>query len=417
MIYRFKIWGALALLLLGTDLRASCPLKTRQEWQAFLELHSQHPGWVQTCEDGECDEAYFEFVLEKVLSVFEECGNEILKDKKITACTDHYVRFVPAWLRQHDSENYGFDVPNDLYLRNQESDARPKGMMRVPDVIVAALPDRKKVEEAARRHGYKYLTQASAIDGTRTFILNPDPNGRYDQWLLLNLKEHSTQTSTKMPVSVLSVEKKDAKGNAYPRVRLHFRDYDVLKNKDHVELVLKEQGNGKCYACHASGVRQLIARRTPELEGKPILGEIGYRETGADAPKDFGFRRLMEFNRRLRSYGQPDWTGFIDPKDHGPVIGKKQSCTDCHDGKSRGVLNISTSTDQLTKKIFAELSMPYDTHLPELVERSQMHNPDLSAQESRRLKRAFGKHKLLLKEYLDSRLPELSKWLLEVPCT
>jgi len=66
--------------------------------------------------------------------------------------------------------------------------------------------------------------------------------------------------------------------------------------------------------------------------------------------------------------------------------------------------------------MFAELSMPYDTHLPELIERSQMHNPDLSPQESQRLKRAYGKHKMLLKEYLDSRLPELSKWLLEVPC-
>ena len=98
-------------------------------------------------------------------------------------------------------------------------------------------------------------------------------------------------------------------------------------------------------------------------------GEPGFDEIGSPAPVEFAYNRLMEFNRRLRSYGSPDWDGKIVPENHGPALGRSKACTDCHDGKSRGILTVSTSKTQLEKKIYYELSMPYDTELQPLLER------------------------------------------------
>lgn len=394
-----------------------CPLRTEAQWQSFLERYADNEKWVETCEDAGCDEQYSDFVKNNVQRVLESCAGFIAQHEGIKQCTANYRRFVPAWIRQHDGESYGFDVPNSAYLADQEAPDKPKEMMKVPDALVQALPDRKNVEEAARKNGYKYLTHDSAIDGLRTFVLVSDPKGRFDQWLLLNLQAgKESAASTTMPLSVIAVQKKDAKGTALPKVRLHFRDYDIGRTGDRFELHANEEGNGKCYACHASGVRQLIPRRTPVLEGKPARGETGFDEAGTSAPADFAFSRLVEFNQRLRSYGQPDWDGKINPGDHGPALGRAQGCVDCHDGKSRGVLNISTSTVQLEKKIHTELSMPPDTPFQNLLERHQMKNPNLLPEEEKALKKAFATNETLMNDYMDSRLPELKRWLLETPC-
>jgi hypothetical protein len=414
-----------AILLLGRTGRSHvvppapgfCPLRTAEEWQQFLNHSADDNGWAVTCEDEGCDEKFWRHVRTKVQATLAACAGVIAQTPQLEKCTANFRRFVPVWLRQHDGESYGFNVDNHRYLAEQESSDKPEGMMVVPPEIVAALPDRKRVEEAARKHGFKYLTHDSAIDGIRTFVLNPDPKGRYDQWLLLNLKAgKSALASTTMPLSVLTVQKADASGRRLSKVRLHFRDYTINDESRPYTLENNESGNGKCYACHASGVRQLIARRTPVLEGKPARGETGFDEAGVNPPKDFAFSRLMEFNRRLRSYGQPDWDGKILPEDHGPVLGKAQGCTDCHDGKSRGVLNMSTSVSQVEKKVLAELGMPYDTPLPRLLERDQMKNPALLPHEERMLKNAFDAHESLTKDFEASRMPELKKWLLETPC-
>lgn len=396
---------------------AACPLQTPEAWQSFLERYAENEKWVETCEDSACDEEYFAFVRHNIRRVLDTCAAFIAEHPAIESCTRHYREFVPTWMRMHDEGSYGFNVPNHEYLARQERPDRPAGMMQPPEAIVRALPDRSKVEEAARLAGYKYLTHDSGIDGIRTFVFNPDPHGRFDQWLLLNLKAGDTSVNSSTPLSVLTVQKRDAAGNPLKKVRLHFRDWTIEHSGAGYRLTLNEEGNGKCYSCHTNGVRQLIPRRTPTLEAKPSRGEPGFDEAGSGPPlPDFAYGRLMEFNRRLRAYGAPDWEGMVTPENHGPVLGEAQGCTDCHDGKSRATLNVSTSTTQIEKRIHDDLSMPYDTDLPRLLERHQMKNPKLTPDEERALREAFAAHGAMTDDYLGARAPALRDWLLETPC-
>ena len=198
-------------------------------------------------------------------------------------------------------------------------------------------------------------------------------------------------------------------------MRVHFRDYTIAHAEGGYQLQLDEGRNGKCYSCHVSGVRQLIARRTPILEARPVKGEPGYA-AGSRAPADFAYGRLLELNDRLRSYGLPDWNGRVVPAHHGPALGAAQGCTACHDGQTRGILNLSTSLAQIAQKAHNELAMPPTPGLQRLLERGEMKDPPLQPAEKRTLDEAERTHARLLRELDASRLPELQRWLLEAPC-
>ena len=395
----------------------SCPYQTPQDWQNFLEVSANQKQWVKTCEDSTCDSKYYQHVKEKIVNTFDQCGAFIAQHESINQCTKNLRKFTPTWMRQHDVDSYGFSVDNHTYLMDQEAPDKPPGMMKVPDAIVAALPDRNKVERVARENGWMYLTHDSALGGLRTFVVITDPAGRFDQWMLLNLHTGNASLKEGTPMSVLSVQKKDSSGRTLSQVRLHFRDYTVNHTPKGYSLSLYDTNNGKCYSCHASGMRQLIARRTPTMDAQPSQGEHGIdgRDLASNAP-DFGFQRLMELNRRIRSYGTVDWNGRVIPENHGPALGKAQGCLDCHDGKTRGILTVSTSTVQLKQKIFHELGMPPDSHLTRLLERSEMKNPELAAGENLALANAFNVHDEATKKFEDSKFPALKGWLLETPC-
>lgn len=128
-------------------------------------------------------------------------------------------KFTPAWLQQHSQDSYRCVVDNHSYLSEQEAQDKPVGMMTPPAPSVAALPDLKKVEMAARKNGWKYLTHDSALGGTRTFVLIPDSAGRFDQWLLLNLVGGGSSVTEGAPLSLLTVQKKDIRGNFLAEVR------------------------------------------------------------------------------------------------------------------------------------------------------------------------------------------------------
>jgi hypothetical protein len=390
-----------------------CPYQTAEEWQRFLQNYADDERWVETCEDNACDEKYVAYVRDNIEHTLDRCAAFILRHDSIERCTMNLRRFTPVWLRQHDSVSYGFAVGNHEYLAAQEGPGQPDGMMKIPDPIVAALPDRARVEAAARKNGFKYLTHDSGLGGTRTFIYIPDPDGRYDRWMLLNLADSDAGVKQNTPLSILAVQKKDGSGRPLEKVKLHFRDYTIEQvphRPGSYKLSLFEENNGKCFSCHANGVRQLIARRTPVLEAMPVEGEA------VSDTSDFAFNRLNEFNRRLRSYGSPDWDGMIDPRANGPALGKKQGCMDCHDGVSRGLLSVFTSKPQLEQKMYHELAMPPDTDLPRLIERKELKAPDFSQDEAAALKEAYGMHAALVHDYEDSRLPALRDWLLETPC-
>ncbi len=394
-----------------------CPLKTPQDWQNFLESASDSPKWVATCEDSTCDASFYQHVKEDVQSIFEKCASFISSHPEIARCTLNLKKFTPAWMRQHDSYSYGFTIDNALYLKDQDNPRRPSGMMIVPDAIVKALPDRNKVEEVARQNGWQYLTHDSALSGSRTFVLIRDPKGRFDTWMLLNLQGSDATLTDSQPLSVLAVQKADVNGKPLEKVQLHFRDYTLKKSDEGYRLALYTDNNGKCYGCHPNGVRQLIARRTPILYSKPSRGEEGFNESGEiPANSDFAYRRLMEFNRRLRSYGSPDWEGKIVPADHGPALGEAQGCTECHNGRIRASLNLSTSHVQLEQKVLKELTMPTDNQWPRLLEKSQMRSAEMTPEDRAALERAYGDHREILQDFEASRFPTLKAWMLESPC-
>ena len=371
-----------------------------------------------TCENGACDPDSRAHVERSVEDIFDRCSSFIASHPAINKCTDRFRRFVPVWLAQHSRDSYGFRIPNHQYFLEQETPDKPAGMMLPPKAIMEALPYRSDVEAAARRAGLRYLTHDSALAGVRTFVLYSDPQGRYDQWLLLNLPNGQGKMVEEVePMSVLTVQKKDASGHWLAHNHLHFRDYFIHPKKGGgYKYVLHDDSDGKCYACHANGVRQLIARRTPVLDALPVTGEPGYGSGKVDS-KTFGFRRLMEFNRKLRTYGTADWDGKIHLADNGPSLGKAQGCMDCHDGVSRAALTVFFSAVQTNQKMVRELTMPPDTNLPLLLEHLQMSTPSATDKQVGVLASALEHQKKLFQEYEDSRLPLLKQWLLKVPCS
>ena len=392
----------------------SCPIKTLAAWNSFLAGAMDNPGWVETCEDSTCDADFFVDVDEKVQGVLNDCRPEIEKNAKLKACTEHLRKLTPTWLRQHDTTSYGFNVDNREYLGSQDAADKPTGMMKIPDAIVAALPDEKKVQEAARLNGWKYLTHDSALQGVRTFVVIQDPQGRFDQWMLLNLKSgKDARIALNMPVSLVAVQKKNADGTSLDQVRLHFRDYTLEEIEGGVKLGVNLDGNGKCFSCHSNGMRQLIPRRTSTLEAQPVRGEVGF---GQPAANDFAYWRLVELNQLIRRYGSNDWNGMMSLDSLGPKLGEKQGCTNCHDGVSRGALTVSTSITQLGKKIVGELSMPPEPRLIRWLEQKEVSNPPLSENEKNGLAIAAHGNQQILKEFMDSRLPELKRWVTSQSC-
>lgn len=396
---------------------ASCPLETPAQWQQFLEGHAGDTRWVTTCEDRPCDAEYSRFVEDEIQGVLDRCAGFLASHPPIARCTRRLRDFVPSFLAQHSGDSYGFTVDNHTYLTAQEAADRPSGMMRPPPALIAALPLRASVEIAARKNGWKYLTHDSAIEGVRTFVFIPDPEGRFDQWMLLNfLKKDQPAIDPETPMSFIAVQRKDAAGRELAKVRLHFRDYSTVPGSGAFQLGLAEDRSGKCYGCHASGMRQLIPRRTQVLDAAPVKGEPGYDARGRSAPPDFAYGRLQELNARIRSYGMPDWEGQIVPSHHGPALGGALGCTACHNGTIRGVLTVSSSIRQVQQKISDELAMPPTPGLIALLERSQRPRGRLSTAERTTLQAASEAHAKLDHEFNASRLPELRRWLLEVSC-
>ena len=396
---------------------SSCPLETPTQWRQFLERYAGDARWGTTCEDKPCDAAYSRLVEDEIKGVLDRCEGFIAAHPPIARCTRHLRDFVPSFLAQHSIDSYGFTVDNHTYLAAQEAADRPVGMMRPPPALIAALPLRVSLEIAARRNGWKYITHDSALDGVRTFVFIPDPEGRFDQWMLLNfLKKDQPAIDPQTPMSFIGVQKKDASGHDLAKVRLHFRDYNMVPSSEGFHLELFEDRNGKCYSCHPSGVRQLIPRRTETLDALPVKGEPGYDPARRAAPPDFAFGRLQELNARLRSYGMPDWEGRIVPERHGPTLGGALGCTTCHDGAIRGIITMSTSVGQVHQKFVNELAMPPGTGLVELLERSQSKRGTLSPDEHAALRAGIASHEKLGHVFDASRLPELRRWLLEESC-
>jgi hypothetical protein len=364
----------------------ACPLKTPRDWQGFIDAVAEDERWVETCSDPLSCDALTEFaahVESDVLGTFERCAEDLAENPPIASCTDRLQRFAPTWLSQHASYSYGFRQDNHDYLA-----AQPEGMMDPPAALIAALPERLAVEAAALSNGWLYLSHDSALGGVRTFVAISDPRGRFDQWLVMNLENP-------VLLSFIAVQKESATGDDLPAVRLHFRDYLLHEVDGSWQLTLPEQHDGRCYSCHASGLRQLIP-------------------TSSSA----------SFNDRLLSYGLPDWGDTLEPGDHGPPLGADLGCTSCHDGRLRGPITVSANQAMLAQKMVGQLSMQGlapgrrvpDEAAMQLLARESAGSPPLSSEEQGELDEARSRHAADYQDLVASRFPSWKSWTLERAC-
>ncbi len=400
---------------------ASCPLRSPADWQWFIDTTVDDDTWVKTCSDlDNCQEllgAFANHVRTDVLAVLGLCGSDLTANPAIERCTGHLRRFLPAWMQQHGSDSYGFRQDNSTYLAAQTGPDEPPAMMNPPSELLAALPDRARIEEAARIHGWPYLTHDSGLGGVRMFITVVDPENRFEQWMVVGLEVTSPTI-----LSFIGVQKKDGNGRELSKVRVHFRDYVVRQVESSWQLELPESLDGKCYACHASGLRLLIPTRGSIAESAPVNGEEDYGQESVAT--DYGLRRLFSFNQRLLSYGVPDWNGTLDPADHGPPLGGALGCTACHDGVFRGVLTVSFSEGMLWQKVVGQLSMrsPRDgKSVPDqraisLLERENTGDPPLSPAEVGELDEARADHLADYETIVRERFSSWRAWVLEQPC-
>jgi hypothetical protein len=176
---------------------------------------------------------------------------------------------------------------------------------------------------------------------------------------------------------------------------MHFRDYVATLMGDAFRLELPENFGGKCYACHTSGLRQLISSA-----------------------------ESTDLNARMLAYGTVDWNGSIDPADHGPRLGASLGCTECHNGEDRGVLTVSTSEGMLWQKVVGQLSMrsPRDgQRVPDeaamaLLERETTGDLPLTPDEALALEAARAEHLADYEVLVAERFPAWRAWALDVPC-
>jgi hypothetical protein len=377
----------------------SCPLKSPAEWDAFLRVTVEDENWVRTCSDLQnCDTLVGEFrarVLASVVPVFEQCSADVTRNSGVERCTERLRRYVPTWLAQHRDDSYGFRQDNRTYFEGHTASGVPPGLMDPPRALLDALPDRVSFEAVARANGWPYVTHDSCLGGVRTFVTVPDPAGRFDQWMLAGLDPTGTTYENPAILSFIGVQKQDSNGVALERVRLHFRDYVVNAGGEGTTLELPPGFGGKCYACHGSGLRQLI-------EGPEAAA----------------------LNARMLEYGPVDWNGTIEPDDHGPRLGESLGCTECHNGDDRGVLTVSTSEGMLWQKVVGQLSMRSprngqrvpDEGAMALLAREQSGDNPLTAHEVLALEQARAEHLADYEVLVAERYPAWRSWVLERPC-
>jgi hypothetical protein len=403
-----------------------CPLSTPAAWQEFLQSSADRPRWTTTCSDmDDCQAAVGDFaveVQEQVLDVLARCQPDIADNPPIALCTERLRAFVPAWLRQHASHDYGFDQPNTDYWARQVEPDKPEHLMDPPLTLLAALPQRSQLEAVARAQGFPYLVHDSGLGGARLFVLVGDPQGRFEQWLVFGLDEKLERVADEAIVSFIGLQKKNQAGALLQRPIPHFRDYLAHQRAGAWQLELPADFPGKCSACHVNGLRQLLTGRGSVLEAQPVRGDVDFGQQ-VDA-QEHGRSRLADFNARIAAYGAVDWGDSLAPQGRGPALGEALGCTDCHDGWTRGALSVFTSEGMLWQKVVQQLSMRRhdgsnlvpDSRASALLEQETVGVPPLTGAEAAELDASRAAHVKDFEALMASRLPDLQRWLLAAPC-
>lgn len=396
-----------------------CSLRTRAAWQEFLATAAHHPEWTTTCSDlDNCDELLGDFnrrVQTEIVDVVSRCEADLDAYPILARCSSRLRHFVGAWQRQHTSHSYGFDQPNVDYFADQTAADKPAPLMELPAELRAALPDGDSIERVARERGWPYLMHDSALGGTRYIFNLTEARGAFERWFVFEVDPTTRRAGNSIIVSFIGLETPKAEPP-----RPHFRDY-LLQADTGWAAQLPLDFGGKCYACHPSGLRQLLPSAGNVTEALPVRGDADF---GRDVDRrQFGLTRLAAFNEHIASFSPPDWESSLETADHGPALGSSLGCPACHDGKTRGALSVMTSEGMLWQKVVGQLSMGRagpgqvvpDRPAMSLLERLAT-GAVLSETETRALEVARSRHERDFRDLASSRSTDLEQWLLEVGC-
>jgi len=199
-----------------------------------------------------------------------------------------------------------------------------------------------------------YLEFDSHNNDRRIIFLDSDL--RFDRWILA-LAGASGSAPLKEKAETVDMILMDKGGKGAPKI--YFREYNMdtgIPRRNPPERM------EACYQCHMNGPREII----PEIKGysgfiAPNANWIESMDSKSMSAKKLAASRIDQFNRRIRSYGYPDWHGAYEPERRFPPMGEalgKSDCTKCHNGEDRGILTPLSKLGEINYKITFEKSMP-----------------------------------------------------------
>lgn len=271
---------------------------------------------------------------EEVVAYLESCKNDIAPGKRL-ACL--------ARLHQHSSRylngNYfrarhlGFELDDETYLRT-----RPRDAIALPADFADGIPKEFIREtEKAPTGAFHYV---SAMNGSHRLLFRRDDDKYARFFVAIKTDDKDADLRKAHDMGMIAIDKRTRPP------KIHFYEYTYKDGSYTLNPLM-----GNCVGCHTSGLLTIT----------PHAGGVNEKELKAVDAMNAGIRELMK--------NGVDWDGTYRPDLAGPVLGEKQGCTSCHDGKDRPPITLFTNRTILQAKLFHLRGMPPSKEGKELAER------------------------------------------------
>ncbi len=404
-----------------------CVLKTPEHWQWIKEIFARH-----VADD---------WVIYHAKKFVRACRDEMVSTPALRACTQGLRGFIPG-LEQDEKKSYGlgFDLSDEDYVALQSSQGADP-VLDIPTEFLDVWPDLDQIEKICVKKGWPYLKYRSPQVGAKTkerfFVRIAGPRGSYIKWFA----GISDPVSRRMEslTGMMGVQFKDQKGVLKP-ARLQYRDWEVHRGSEGM-LTLNMTNNTRCYGCHSNQLKKIEILPGSLAEVMPVAGEAIPNTKAVAYTDSIAWKRVMAINQELESYRGLSWNRAIDPKKHGPVLGKAQGCVQCHNHSAGGAdsnpwpltYDHFRKEDTLETKVVWALRMPppgaklkqvLDKRdaLPvmmgslEVGKQYAAAEQQLTENERALIQAAREKNKKLLAEIRQDYWRELSAWIAATPC-
>jgi len=233
----------------------------------------------------------------------------------------------------------GFNVSDENYY----AEARP-ALRDLPPELKDGLPENYR--EIAAEKGWTVFKYASRTVpnppyGSKErvlFYVPGEDGGKVDKWIQFTLPEDPN--NNERLIDYISIDKKEPPEKNRIFFTQFWRDENSRNPQNRLHIGARFD---TCYSCHPNGMRELSPRPGSYSE--------------EDAPA------LDFINERMKSYGEVDWAGAVEPKNHVPM-GSDQGCVQCHNNyegshpQSRGAINEGTYMGIVQHKMTEDYSMP-----------------------------------------------------------